>query len=921
MSKTSVDFVSTSVLTGTVVPRVQGAKYTVYASMDPSSDKDSYVFPSGTRGYLICEIDSKVTITTIGKAHAPVDIFSRRNFPCKISGENICLLNGIEYTTVLLPNGVGATYVRDPECFIRIDGSEVSIEFANNGFYCIDNEFLFCVKNVKLNPAIQVKQESGQKRFFEIPSTTSKIWHDGREENIGSGKTTNMFMRDSKNENLIFIDPEAKLRESLYIQHSDGSFTNIENPILAIPPVFFVNGYTLMYNLLHGYRCIPIQVPKMPTNTVSTEVSLDVTRYNNETINIKIQVYWLSKSQGDIYEVHLEMRHPDEEAIIDFSEDSIKEDFKSVNNESLGIIVFKKWHTKLICEFKNGETGEIHVYRDVLPYIEVFSPPQRYDSKSFNSVEVSKGVYMVNGKVYTQSASDNTFRSHFDGTYLTITPFKGITSFGTYDGYGNWAITRLRARVEFNEQYIYAVTTVTSGKIDIPMKIFGDYDTEDKFTYKADGSILKKPFFVLKPDQYTAPETEISRVKFTAVHDDGTEYSFLVVFVFKDFPRVSFLISDIEEFSSPYFRRTSFTGLSAFSPFWMYGPFIGELNVPIKAFGNQVLNSSSSSNIYPVITFNDSSVGTIYKTNGSLDIQAQILSEELTIPFGPNDEYVRLNACSSVQYTGSALTIPKNTSLCFFRLGSKLYLFRSPLTRSISYGSMSSSQNSPAATSSLPAQTDEQKIQSAQSANPPSAAPAETPAVTTGLLRRKNSGIVRADAVVRQNEIDRRDVFVWPPRDDTLPSQSTDGVASAALAGPIPTAISAQPTPTITRLNIAPASVVPPKDLDASRPPPSSRDLSTSVSSAIILPTSVERSSQHYSTQSIQHIRVASRPETARPLPVSLVAPPARFVASPVPAVSKVDHSVRAVVSVPAVEIRTVDIRLLRPLWTNNLHA
>jgi hypothetical protein len=670
-----------------VIPRVAGATYTVYVSKQALPGSSDLTFPDGARGYVICDNAGKITITTIGDAQKPVDIFSRRQFMCQVARDGVCTLNDIEYNTVFLPDGVGASYVQDPECFIRIDSDQVFIDFANNGFYCIDYKLLFCVKGVKLNTPIRIKSNVKGVRCFELSATHSKVWHDGRNEYVGDATTTNMLTTDPSSPRTVLIDPDAKVRELFYVEFADGTFSNVELTDFLVPPVVLPVLYTGYYDILQGYRCVPLQPFKTAGKGASwiDTVSLDVTRYNNQTVKLKIQVLWLTALQENVFEVRLEAKHPKQDSIIDFSTES---SIKTVAGAAPGTIVFTKWHTKVMCEFDSGESGEIHVYRDVLPYNEVSTAMRRFSLDEAFILQDSCEAYMVDGRVYTGSMKGPNFSTEFDGKGLTFRPRKGVSSYATYDGNGTWTVTPLRAKITFDKDYVYAITTVIAGKIEVPMKSFGDYDAADTFTYTADGSALSKGVFKVKPDPSTAPEATIAVVRFVATDADNNQYPFTVTFVFKDFPRVSFLISDNQDFSSPYFRRTSFTGLGVFNPFWTYGPFIGQPNAPISAFGNQVVNGSLDSNIYPVISFNDCSAGTINKTNGSLEIKAQVLTDDLVIPVGPNDEYVRLNACSSVQYTGSALTVPKNASVSFFRIGPVIYLLRSPLTRAVSFGSM-----------------------------------------------------------------------------------------------------------------------------------------------------------------------------------------------------------------------------------------
>lgn len=687
--------VSSPMPTATVITKIAGATYTVYASKPSMPGYSDLAFPDGTRGYVICENAGKTTVTTIGDAQKPVDIFGRRQFFCDVAGEGVCSLNGIEYKSIFTPDGVGASYVQDPECSLRIDGEQVTIDMASNGYYCIDNKFLFCVKGLVLGAPIALKTNSKGIRYFELPASAVKVYHDGREEPISDGTTTNMLTKDATNPSIILIDAAAKVREMFYIEMKDGSFANIEMADLVIPTVAVstsLNGY---YDLLHGYRCIPLQPPQISQTTAPISVSLDVTRYNNQTVKVKIPLVWMNAQQEKVYDVRMEAKHPKQDTIIDFS---MEASIAQINGSAPGVLAFTTWYSKVDCVFQDGQVGVINVYRDVLPYQTVAGKEYRYTLGEIVSSISSQGAYMIDDKVYTSSARGDNFIAEFDGLHLSIRPRKGVRSYSTYDGSGTWTQVLLKSKIVFDVEYAYFTSIVTVPKIEIAMKIFGDSDPTDSFTYTADGTALNKNIYKLKPDEKAVSESVLATVKFVATDADKNTYPFVVTFLFKEFSRVSFIISDNEDFCLPYFKRASFQGLGGFAPFWTYGPFIGQANVPIHAFGNEVTNGSLDSNIYPPISFNDGTAGTINKTNGCLEIKTQVLTDDVTIPVGPNDEYLRLNACPSVKYTGSSITVPKNASVSFFRLGNTIYLMRASMTRTTSLHGFSSRSASPTTT-------------------------------------------------------------------------------------------------------------------------------------------------------------------------------------------------------------------------------
>lgn len=704
---------TTSSASVAVIPRMAGANYTIYTSKPPISSTGDFSFPDGTSGYVICELNSKITITTIGSAKKPVDVFGKRRFSCRVAQSGSCLLNGASHSSVYVPNATGYSYVPDPECFITIDGTQVVVDMATNGFYCIDNQFLFCVKEVKLNQSIKMKVDGSGNRSFTLPTGWKSIYHAGEEEIIGAKDGTNMLT--SGNANDILISSDANVKELFYIEMADGSFTNVEIGELVIGKVALPASMSGYYDILQGYRCQLLQ----PFDTTNPSVispalcaardgtiesfTLDATRFTNQTVRVKVDVYWMSQVQADVYNLFFEVKHPSQETFIDLSANPSVKSVESTEK----LLMVSNWHTKLNCTFNDDSKGEIHIWRQILPYTVVQGKAVRFEVGKALPDENSTGVYMVDGVVYSESTLQSKFSADFNSNVLSLRPKKGVQSYATYDGNGTWTMHQLRAKITFDEKYTYFTTTVSAGKIEVPMKAFGDWDPQDTFTFTADGASLSKNVYKLKPDQATPSETVISTVKFIATDSERNTYPFTVDFVFKNFSRISFIISDSENFSSPYFKRSSFNGSNSFAPFWTYGSFIGQPNVAMNAYGNQVVNGSLDSNIYPVISFNDGSAGTITKTNGSLEIKAQLLREDLVIPMVPSDEYVRLNACSDVEYTGSALKVPMNASVSFFRIGNVIYLLRTPLTKSISFGSFNGTQNTdPAAVPSAVASTE-----------------------------------------------------------------------------------------------------------------------------------------------------------------------------------------------------------------------
>lgn len=658
----------------TIVSIASGTTYTFYTTQQPTVTATSYTFPAGTNGYLLATDSSgNTTVTVIGTAQKPVNVFGKRRFNYTIAAgdtPNQCVVNGTTITKG------GFVWLSQPECFASIDNQLVRIEMATNGYYCINYEVLFCIQNVTLNPSIQIATNSDGTRFIPVPSNYTTIRHGGYIETPG-----NMLTVDPSNSGNLLIDPNANVCELFYIELADGTFTNVEMPTLVVPPVSIVNTFSGVWNLLYGFRCQATQMPSI--NSTIPTVELLVTRYNQQSDTINVSINWLTPMQKKVYEFFLEAKHPLQVTSIDFSKILI---LKSVSGAAPAVVNFTQWYTSLPCVFTDGTTGTITVYRELLQVTFTTASAIRFTAGEPLGPFQSDGVYMVNGAVYNTDASDATFSATFDEKNLTITPQKGMTSFATFDSSKLWTTTPTKSAIVFDPTYTYFITVAQKTEVDLTA--FGDYDSTDTFTYYAgtkggsDYKDLPKGTYKVKPKDNIPSGTVIDTPKITATAEDGSTYSFSVSFTYEEFSRASFIVQGSQQFSTPYTRRGSFSGSLNSKPnvtgFWTYGPFSAQLGSPIHAYQNTVTQTSSSSNIYPVIVFSDPAIGTINETAGSLPITAQVLDEDMSIPAGPTDVFVRLNPCTGVQYSGGSYTIPKTAGVSFFRLGQNIYLLRSP---------------------------------------------------------------------------------------------------------------------------------------------------------------------------------------------------------------------------------------------------
>jgi hypothetical protein len=155
-------------------------------------------------------------------------------------------------------------------------------------------------------------------------------------------------------------------------------------------------------------------------------------------------------------------------------------------------------------------------------------------------------------------------------------------------------------------------------------------------------------------------------------------FAFDVSFVYEEFSRVFFLVPGRDGFSTaPMRRNASFSGGSHI-PYWMYGQFYAQEGAIINAYGNQVSEDSTSSNIYPIVKFTNPGIATVIETNNSLEIHTDVLKDDINIPVGKEDMFIPLNKCAELVIKNSMCKVLKTTSVAFFRLGNRIYLFCAP---------------------------------------------------------------------------------------------------------------------------------------------------------------------------------------------------------------------------------------------------
>jgi hypothetical protein len=706
-------------------------------------------FPTGSRGFVVFKKADKVEkVVKVGKVFDVMRYNDRRSFFFHSSMKNGIILNGTSFTY----DTDGFVWFDEPECFVKNEDGLVMVEMANNGLYCVNNEALFIIEGIKMSQALKVVQEKEDEnsastskalRYFKCKTEDiASVHYDGFIETTG-----NMLIFEK---NRIVFDPSATPNELLYVKYNDGTFADVVFSETKTYPIYLPESYKGTFNLLGGYRCKTVSLPRIskPDDSRKSIISVDVLRYDQTSPTLKFECNWLTQMEMSIRCVYMTAYHPNQKLSFDLGKydtsisspssnsPSNEDDLSSLamsqsQSQSSKVVPITQWHTKLNCKFANGISGSIVIYRELRKVTEKKNEMVRFDNSSILGPFTSNKVYMINDTIYTESTTEagenKNGNAIFENDSLTIRPKIGMKQFGVFSETDNvWHITELRHSIRFNEQY---TMNVMAHRSEIQMKTIGMYDTADVFKYYEGNTELSKGRYKIKASEDISSGTVIENKLFTAVHSEsGKKYNFKIEFIYQEFARVSFIDSDDENFSTPLFRRLSFSGQPSAEPFWTYGPFVSKSGKPIFAYGNEVVNGSLDSNVFPIITFNEATSGYINKTNGSLPIITKVLDEDMTIKLDSGDEYVRLNGCSNVKFENSTVIVPKNVGLAFFRAGANLYLLRSASIRGASFerGRSLSAPSSPAEASlPLPLQSSPASPKSDEtstSASPPASA-------------------------------------------------------------------------------------------------------------------------------------------------------------------------------------------------------
>ncbi len=674
------------------IKKIPNLQQTVFVTAPPDSiitetDTD-HLFPAGSYGFVVSTKEGKyVSAAKVGKVKDPFMLAGLRGFSFRIENNKEITINGDvqdkEGFNWIPANEVNG--VKYPSCFAKVNEGNVIIDQASEGFFCINNQILVVITDLKKRDPLKVQRLPDGRRIIKVKtSEIDTVNHYYFVETDG-----NMF---SFEKNQIIIHPKANLKELFYIKFTDKSSADVLLDDIIPAPVILPLHYEREYNLLDGFCCKTIQLPRLkydPSNGKSAQIRVDVTRDNGTTFSVTFDILWKTEKELAVYELATRSYHRNEKVAIDFASDSYPRiefirDNKGVEYRGNLNIEFDSWYTDLKCKFEGVEDlADINVYRDLIEYKETAGELIRYNSKSILGPYKSDYVYMINDKIYSNNSNSDFHSANIQNGELLIKPKKGVSSFAIYSkSKQEWTKYELRQEIIFDEEYCRNVMVFP--KSDINMAEFGLYDSKDSFKYM-DGLVELKGKYKLKVEEDAKSGSVITVKTFTAVHESGQKFSFKVTFIYEEYSKTSFILHDVDEFSTPVFRRPSFSEPRRNEPFWTYGQFVGKNGVFIHAYGNEVVNGALSSNIYPIITFNEPTVGYVNTTDSSFPIITEILSADKVINLAQRDEYVRLNGCSNVVYNVNSITVPKNAGYCFFRAGNSIYLLRSPALRSVSF--------------------------------------------------------------------------------------------------------------------------------------------------------------------------------------------------------------------------------------------
>lgn len=616
----------------------------------------------------------------------------------------------------LIVNGVpisgNSTWIKSEgifsEAFVKREGKKIKVSFATKGYLCINNN-LIIFDAIKFAENIPLKTRDG-KNYIKSKEI-AKIFLNGEE-----------LILENDDERY-FIPNGYNITENFYVELKNGQYSNITIPFI-FPTIYSVVGNPVS-NFCENFRCSSPNInPVVSNEKIEQKVEFSITRFNNESLTMTVLCKFVSLEEYRLLNIVLKSIHQKQEMEVDYG---IYPSVKAIELEEVTNELEKK--TSLFGSFFGTSDLSLSTKKREITKIEglkvyptsnvTFIKCLMNDDSFFTSkiirptpvINLTKGeikrytpgvkteflsdeYFIHNDKLIFQKNSKKISVLFNEGDY-SITLFNSETQ--------TWTEHEVRQETLFNKKYIKEVYTKLS-----PVFLLTDlgwYDTKDTFKYFINGEHTEKPkYYINTKNQKTFADGRIvlEEVKFSfSRQHDKKIFDILVVFIFNDNLKTSFLLEDNDIFGKsttkvPFdddkFNKSmtrfvfgdNYQGIGQYAT---YGSYIIN-DEESFLFQNSVSMNSKIFKKFPIINFNTPLVGEIKTCQQTLPIKSLILGEEMKIPLTTNS-YVRLNHCSDVQIKNSILIVPKHTSLSFFIAEDNIYLIKSSLVKDGSQASFS----------------------------------------------------------------------------------------------------------------------------------------------------------------------------------------------------------------------------------------
>lgn len=613
----------------------------------------------------------RVSVSSIGVTKT-YKFQSSRNVTYDIGTANTFTLNSTTFTA-----GKTHWFKGDDiagECFVRLDDNNLTIDMATNGHYIINGCYCFSFENIDIVGNIQISDKFAKDSKY--------IYYDGKRYDLSESNEQSPFLLEKgSNRDVLKIKNNKFVQtEQMYIEFKNKTFMNIVMPTINPNNITFIKGRTydiMNMDIFEKIRCVILRCEKKEKT-----IEFTIYRYSKNTENVSVNFREITEFQNTTEYLTIYSYHKKHKTFVDFKKFSNLDGFADVVDT---VFQVEKPETKITIKFKNGLSMISTVLREDVKYTENTTEPYRYNIDEEIQMK-SDRYYMINDVVY-ESSTDNVL---FDGKNIILKPDTSIESVSTYNEVDKvWTVTPLYIKAFFDDTY--DVVVFSNKNFIMNLNDCGIYDPKDKIEWLVgDKKNTTHGKYKLNVPKDILPGNTIESVKVTATINSKMVFNFEINFIFETFSKVQYLIKNDDIFGKLSDRKNSLSR-SVDNNMYMFGCFLSPKDCTTAAYGMIVdsQNTLKHKKSYPIISFDSNNTASIIvQESNTYQIVTKILDTEFKLE--NVSTYVRLNNCNDVIFEGSTITVPSKTGVCFFRANDTLYLIKSNLTKSVSFGNKES---------------------------------------------------------------------------------------------------------------------------------------------------------------------------------------------------------------------------------------